>query len=240
MMKNFIEAIKMFYLLKIKSFDINKLVGCTIVFEGSRKEVDAQKENLYRISAKYNGLIAGSETGLKGYFLTFAIAYVRDFAAQHCYIAESFETSCPWSKVSSLCSKVRERLIKACTQRGIKEDRMFVSMRVTQLYETGAAVYVYFGYNYAYANIPRDKVVEVYEEIENECRDECLKQGGSLSHHHGIGKIRKRFMKQIMPPMAVDLMADIKKTLDPKNIFAINNTIYRSEAEEKAELEGHH
>lgn len=238
--KNFIESLKMFYVLKIKGFDINKFVGCTVVFEGSRQEIDNQKANLYRIAAKYNGLVAGSETGLKGYFLTFAIAYVRDFAAQHCYIAESFETSCPWSKVSTLCQKVRERLIKACKDRGIKEDRLFTSFRVTQLYETGAAVYVYFGYNYAYANIPKEKVVEVYEEIENECRDECLKQGGSLSHHHGIGKIRKRFMKRILPPMALEFMNDMKQSLDPKNVFAINNTIYRLEGEEEEELKGHH
>lgn len=177
---------------------------------------------------------------MKGYFLTFVIAYVRDFAAQHCYIAESFETSCPWSKVGSLCSNVKERLIRACKEKGIREDRLFVSFRVTQIYETGAAVYVYFGYNYAFANIPRNKVVQVYEEIENECRDEVLRQGGSLSHHHGIGKIRKRFMTRIMPPMGVDLLQDIKKAIDPKNIFAINNTIYRLEGEEQEDLEGHH
>ena len=107
------------------------------------------------------------------------------------------------------------------------------------MYETGAAVYVYFGYNYAYANIPREKVVQVYEEIENECRDEVLKSGGSLSHHHGIGKIRKRFMKRIMAPVGVDFQAEAKKILDPKNIFAINNTIYRLEGEEKKDLEHH-
>lgn len=171
--------------------------------------------------------------------MTFAIAYVRDFAAQHCYIAESFETSCPWSKVSTLCSKVRERLYKACRDRGIKEDRLFVSFRVTQVYETGAAVYVYFGYNYAYANIPKDKVVQVYEDIEHECRDEVLKQGGSLSHHHGIGKIRKRFMKRIVSPMALDFMQDMKQSLDPKNVFAINNTIYRLPNEEEDDVAHH-
>lgn len=170
---------------------------------------------------------AGSENGMKGYMLTFAIAYVRDYAAERCYIAESFETSCPWSKVGSLCANVRERLYRACKERGVKTDRLFVSFRVTQIYETGAAVYVYFGYNYAYSSIPQDKVVEVYEDIEHECRDEVLKQGGSLSHHHGIGKIRKRFMKRILPPVGIDMMKQMKEQLDPNNIFAINNTIYR-------------
>lgn len=82
--------------------------------------------------------------------------------------------------------------------------------------------------------------MHVYDEIENECRDEVIKQGGSLSHHHGIGKIRKRFIKSILPDPAIDFMAEMKKSLDPKNIFAINNTIYRLPNEEKEDLEGHH
>jgi alkyldihydroxyacetonephosphate synthase len=49
------------------------------------------------------GIVGGSENGQKGYIMTFAIAYVRDFGTDYCFIAESFETSVPWSKVSSLC-----------------------------------------------------------------------------------------------------------------------------------------
>lgn len=62
-----------------------------------------------------------------------------------------------------------------------------------------------------------------------------MKQGGCLSHHHGVGKIRKRFMNRVYPQAALDFMQEMKMSLDPKNIFAINNTIYRSEAEEKAD-----
>jgi hypothetical protein len=46
-------------------------------------------------------------------------------------------------------------------------------------------------------------------------------------------------MKRIMPPMAVEFMQDIKKSVDPKNIFAINNTVFRSEQEEADALKGH-
>lgn len=178
-------------------------------------------------------MYAGSESGMKGYFLTFAIAYIRDYACQHCYVAESFETSVPWSKVSSLCQNVKERLKNACLAKGIPENKFFGSFRVTQLYETGAAVYVYFGYNHSMSNIPKDKVIEAYEEIENECRDEVMKQGGSLSHHHGIGKIRKRFMDRVMTPLGLEMMKDMKKSLDPNNIFAINNTIYKDDDEQR-------
>jgi alkyldihydroxyacetonephosphate synthase len=84
-----------------------------------------------------------------------------------------------------------------------------------------------------------DNVVQVYEDVEHETREEIMRSGGSLSHHHGVGKIRKRFIKQTVSPMAIDFMQDMKKSLDPKNVFAINNTIYRTEGEEK-EDQAHH
>jgi len=58
-----------------------------------------------------------------------------------------------------------------------------------------------------------------------------LKNGGSISHHHGVGKIRKGFMERTMPPMAIKVAQDIKKSFDPTNVFGVNNTIYRTEEE---------
>ena len=72
------------------------------------------------------------------------------------------------------------------------------------MYETGAAVYIYFGFNYT--EVEDSKVVPIYEEVENECRDEIMRCGGSISHHHGVGKIRKRFIKKTMTPLGLDFM----------------------------------
>jgi len=70
--------------------------------------------------------------------------------------------------------------------------------------------------------------------VEDAARDEVLASGGSLSHHHGVGKIRKGFMERTLPNMAIDWQAKIKDAIDPNNVFAINNTVYRSEEERKA------
>lgn len=200
----------MFFLLKIKGFDFNKISACTLVFEGTREEVDRQKKIIYNLAPDHGGLVSGSENGEKGYILTFAIAYIRDFGTNFSYIAESMETSCPWSKVNTLQSKVRARMIASCDSRGIKGKALFLSFRVTQIYETGAAVYIYFAFNYATNNIPREKAVEIYEEIENEARDEVMKQGGSLSHHHGIGKLRKRYMNRVLAPTSIIYLHEMK------------------------------
>lgn len=52
----------------------------------------------------------GAENGLRGYLLTFLIAYTRDFAQKYHVAAESFECSVPWSNVSSLCARSKQRL----------------------------------------------------------------------------------------------------------------------------------
>lgn len=79
-----------------------------------------------------------------------------------------------------------------------------------------------------------DKVIENYEQVEDAARDEVMLCGGSVSHHHGVGKIRKGFVERTLPPMALEWQKGIKDVLDPNNIFAINNTIPRSQEEAKA------
>lgn len=108
---------------------------------------------------------------------------------------------------------------------GYKKHEIWVSFRVTQLYETGACVYVYFTLAHK-GNRPN--FVAEYGVVEDAARDEVMLAGGSISHHHGIGKLRKQFIPRTMPQMAINWQNDIKKTIDPDNIFGINNTFAKS------------
>lgn len=49
--------------------------------------------------------------------------------------------------------------------------------------------------------------------------------GGSISHHHGVGKVRARWYKQSVSKVGVDLFKSAKIELDPKNIFATGNLL---------------
>ena len=54
-------------------------------------------------------------------------------------------------------------------------------------------------------------------------RDEILRSGGSLSHHHGIGKIRNRYLSRVFSPASMEWAAEMKRAIDPANIFGIAN-----------------
>ena len=130
---------------------------------------------------------------------------------------------------------MKQAILDAAAIHGRSKDQTFVSFRVTQLYETGAAVYVYFAI--PYHDLPMDKVVDIYEDIEHRSREVVMQYGGSISHHHGVGKLRKRFMEKSVSEVNMQMNNGIKNSLDPKNIFASSNTFYKSAEERKEDLE---
>src|SRR5206468_8510210 len=48
-----------FFVTKIKRLEPTKMVACTLVFEGTRTEVDEQERDVYRIAARHGGMKAG-------------------------------------------------------------------------------------------------------------------------------------------------------------------------------------
>jgi len=212
--------VQKFYVTKVKGFDVDKMCAATCLFEGRADTVKRQKSELSRLAAMYGAIDGGSENGERGYTLTFLIAYLRDIGFDYYFIAESFETSMRWSAVHRTCEGVKAQIRSSCERRGI--TRTFISCRVTQLYDTGACVYFYFGFNFD--GVEGDPV-EIYEEVESEARDAILAFGGSLSHHHGIGKIRKKWYQGAVSETGVHMVRGLKNVVDPKNIFCANNHI---------------
>jgi len=50
-----------------------------------------------------------------------------------------------------------------------------------------------------------------------------LDHGGSLSHHHGVGKIRQHFLPQVHSRAGLDAIRAAKHAIDPGNVFGISN-----------------
>ncbi len=202
----------------LRRFDPARMVACTLLFEGSPDEVAHQERVVRRLARRHCGMRAGAENGRKGYELTFGIAYIRDFVMKLGVVGESFETSVPWSEALALCDAVKRRVRDEHALRGLP-GTPFVTCRITQLYQTGVAVYFYLGFSHEGVTDP----VAAYGAIEHAARDEILRQGGSLSHHHGIGKIRAGFLSRTLSPTARRWTAAMKQAVDPTNVFAAGN-----------------
>ena len=205
----------------LRQLQHDRVVCCTIVFEGNEDEVQMQHNLMRKLTIKHSGSLVGSKIGQAGYDLTFAIAYLRDFAMAHKFLGDSFETFVPWSRLEDTIEAVKKRIRREHRDRCLP-GQPFVGSRITQLYHEGACVYFYFCMH-------SDKVEEpssVFMKIEQAARNEILAGGGCLSHHHGIGKIRAPFVQRVVSePFRKNLLA-IKRGIDPNNIFAARNGIF--------------
>lgn len=208
------------YLLKLKHFDPMALVVATLVLEGSRQEVQHQAAAIFALAKQYNGVSGGAANGQRGYMLTYAIAYIRDFLLQYYVVGETYETTTSWSNIHTVCQAVIQEAEKLHATYGLP-GKPYVSYRVTQCYHTGVCIYFTHGfYTKGVANVE-----DVLRAIDHRLRQVMLDAGGSISHHHGVGKIRADFLPQVLSPASLDLLKQTKQTLDPQNIFGIRNNV---------------
>ncbi|NET61726.1 MAG: hypothetical protein F6K47_38085 [Symploca sp. SIO2E6] len=220
----YIDKLKKFYVLKLRGFNPKQMVAATIVMEGSAEAVAYQQTHIYALAKQFQGLATGTGNGKRGYMLTYAIAYLRDFLASHYILGETFETSVPWSQIQQLYSGVKQELQDQHRQFNLP-GKPYLSYRISQIYHTGVCVYFMFAIYLKGVEQPE----VICSKIEHALRQTIIAHGGSISHHHGVGKIRQGFMKDTLSPASVELLRKLKLSSDPQNIFGIGNNIFAEE-----------
>ena len=181
---------------------------------------DGQRKNIKRLAKKYNGLLGGSKEGKVGYNITMVIAYIREFFVPQGILGETLETAVPWSKVNQVKDEANKLLTKLHKKYDLPGKPFFCS-RISKVYHTGICMYNTMGISVRGIKNPE----KVFSDIEHKIRECFIKNGGSISHHHGVGKLRKDFMPETISPGSIGVIQGIKKSQDPDNIFGISNNI---------------
>lgn len=216
-----IDSIKKFVVLNIKGFDAETMCAVTFLMEGTAKEVAYQQKNILSLAKKQGGLVGGPGNGKRGYMLTFAIAYMRDFLTDYHVIGETMETTVPWSKIEDVCKAATETLFDLHAKHNIP-GKPYISYRIPQIYHTGVCIYFMLGMSVKGIDAAED----LFGDIEHAIRKAIMDKGGSISHHHGVGKLRKDFMPDTLTKTSMELIRDMKKSHDPNNVFGVRNGIF--------------
>ena len=225
-LKNLKSKIEKFFIINMKGFDPDKMCALTIVSEGTKEEVDYQQRKVSRLAKKHKGVIGGPGNGKRGYMLTYAIAYVRDFAAKYQIMGETMETTVPWSKIQEVIDATSEKIVELHKQYNLP-GKPYISYRIPQIYHTGVCIYFMLGMSVKGVEKPEEK----FGEIEHSLRATIIKHGGSISHHHGVGKLRKDFIPDMLSKTSIDLIREMKQTHDPSNVFGSSNGILANNIE---------
>ena len=215
-----LDRFKQFVLFQIKGFDPEKITVAVFKIEGSSSEVKNQKENLKRLANKHGGVLAGESTGKSGYLATMVIAYIRELIFTQNILGETMETAVPWSKINQVKEEASKLVVELHKKHKLPGKPFFTS-RISKIYHTGVCMYNTIAMCFDGVENPED----VFTKIEHTMRENFIKNGGSISHHHGVGKLRKDFVSETISQGSVEMIQGIKQKQDPNNIFGVNNNI---------------
>ena len=87
------------------------------------------------------------------------------------------------------------------------------------------AIFGHIGNNHLHVNImPRDEnEITLAKEFYKTFAEKAVELGGTVSAEHGIGKLKKDFLKLMYGDRGIEQMKLTKQSLDPNNIFGVGN-----------------
>jgi alkyldihydroxyacetonephosphate synthase len=177
-------------------------------FEGSQKFVEWQEHGVEQICLAHQGTARGEEAALHWYRYRFDTSAMLRCNQTPGGAADALEVAAPWDRLEKVWRAMRLALEPLCEQ---------VHCHFSHVYPTGGSVYVIF-YAQAEQDTPQ-AAIEHYQRCLQAAMEACLSEGGSLSHHHGIGRAKHPWMEAEHNAAGLELMGSLKQALDPRRLL---------------------
>lgn len=122
------------------------------------------------------------------------------------FVVDTMEVAAPWSALDHVVDSVESAFLAVDHSRS-------ATCHLSHSYLDGACLYFTFA-----ASPPPDEWESTYTALWEAGQTAALKAGANLSHHHGIGLNRARFVSDALGS-AFHVLTTIKNALDPNNIL---------------------
>ena len=137
--------------------------------------------------------------------------YQRNITTGMGLVAETLETSITWERWPAMDEMVRGALQETL-------DRVCgggtVTCRFTHVYPDGPAPY------YTWEGMGRRGAeLEMYAEIKEAASDAIMAAGGTITHHHAVGRLHRPWYDQQRPELFALALKAAKQALDPNGVL---------------------
>jgi alkyldihydroxyacetonephosphate synthase len=139
------------------------------------------------------------------------LAHRNDVAALEALTSKGFtvdtmEVSASWTALPAVYRATLDALLAV-------EGTIAASAHQSHSYPSGGCLYFTFA-----GQVEADQRDGYYRTLWDVGQRAVLARGGALSHHHGVGLNRARFMREALGP-ALDVLVATKRALDPRGIL---------------------
>jgi alkyldihydroxyacetonephosphate synthase len=165
-------------------------------FESAHHPVDAWLEQALEICDRAP-TSTGSDAGGDWRSAFLAMPYLRDTLIQAGVLNDTFETAITWDKLGDLREAVRAAIPHA-------------TCRFTHVYPDGPAPYFT-----VVEPARRGEELDQWDEIKARASDAVLSAGGTITHHHAVGRDHRPWYDAQRPEQFAQALRAAKSTLDP-------------------------
>jgi alkyldihydroxyacetonephosphate synthase len=137
-----------------------------------------------------------------------AAPYLRDSMTQLGVLSDTFETAITWDRFEEFHATVTE-----AARRAVGEPSS-VTCRFTHVYPDGPAPYFT-----VLAPARRGSEVEQWDEIKAAVSDVLIDAGGTITHHHAVGRDHRPWYDRQRPQPFADALRAAKHALDPAGLL---------------------
>lgn len=183
--------------------------------EGDMASVSYGRKRIRSIASQYDALHLGTGPGEHWYQGRFDSPYSRDPMLDHGLGVDTLETSTRWSNISHLYQVVKGAIEEAILENVPKPgSRGIVMTHISHAYSDGASLYFTFVF-------PRDleDEIEQWQKIKQAASDAIVGNGGTISHHHGVGTDHAPWMEAEKGEIGIEVLRQVKKSLDESDIL---------------------
>ncbi len=198
------------FLMKSKGWKLDDICLSFIGYEGGEAHAKRQKRLVEAIVNKHGGMGVGSGPGVLYDQKKFDTPYIRDFLLDRGAAGDVSESAMPWSKVNQLHDAVRVAADAAFDQIGIKG---WIMSHLSHSYHSGACLYFTFAFVFG------DDPIGEYNVVKTAIQQAFIDNGGSLSHHHGVGLEHAPWLEQDISSEGVAVMRGLFSAVDPGDNF---------------------
>jgi alkyldihydroxyacetonephosphate synthase len=122
------------------------------------------------------------------------------------FVVDTIEVAAPWSQLMHVNDAVVQAILQVPHARS-------ATCHLSHSYLDGACVYFTFA-----ATPPAEEFEKTYVALWDAAQRAALQAGANLSHHHGVGLNRHRFMTEALGT-GMKVLQALKTTLDSNNIL---------------------
>lgn len=182
--------------------------------EGDSATVSYARDRVMKIVAAAGGTHVGRSPGENWKRGRFHGPMLRDPMLDRGLGVDTLETSTFWSNIATLHARVTEAIRTAMAATLPAGQRGIVMGHVSHSYRDGASLYFTFVF-------PRrlesglDGELAQWLDIKRAASDAILANGGTISHHHGVGTDHTPWLAQEKGPRGIAALRGVKAALDP-------------------------